>query len=274
MSEQLDKIFVREFNQTMKRLRGMVSFSLNQMQFPQLTHEVDTGIKIKVDGIDDDYYKKLNGHEVVRVDQRKLERNTYWRSGEVKGKETYHLPVDCLLVRTQQSLNLPFHYQVDKKQGHLDYVDYIEKTVEDRKYTFYFYAIPKKYLYSVTNTALVVSDSPKPKHYGGIQLMTTWGVPIYLYIVNVKKLKSIESQKILVAGTNPEYLKRSLQQTVAYLENTGQAFRHQGLDVDYAIYNDGTANLAQRIYQPTLEYEEQSDLTLGEEEHLKNQLAI
>lgn len=266
-SEYLDKIFVREFRDMIRNIRTQTTFSINKILLPSVANTVNPGIKLFIDGIVDPIYSSLNKTYVTKQEQKTITRNIYWNSGEIKDKEDFHAGADRMIVRTENSINLPYKYQPsDKELEYIDYRDINLDTYDTIPPTrFFYYAIPTKYLYRVTNTALVLSDKKKPNHYGGVRLMTTWGYYIYLYIVNVKGLKDIETQRIIDTDVNPARLKQLMSEVVQYLQTSEQVFNAPELEVSVPIDNSGSTNLAITLYEATQDYEERTDLTIAEE---------
>lgn len=272
MSEFLDKVFIREFRDMVRSIRTQSQFNINMIHLPAIEESIDTGIKVLIDGIDDKYYGLLNNLYVTKLEQRSVERNIYWNSGEIKGTETFNAGANRLIIRTDCNIKLPFRY-ISEFDKDLEYIDYrITNLPNGETIVFYYYAIPTKYLYNVTNTALVLSDKKKPKHYGGLRLLTTWGYYIYVYMVNVKGLKDIETQKIIKTGINPRELQNLLPEVQVYLESTEQVFNHTELEVSVPIDTNGSTNLASFKYEATLEYEERTDLSIAEEQMSARQL--
>lgn len=271
-TEFLDKVFIKEFRDMVKSVRTQNSFNIDLIVTPPLEQQIDTGIKVYINNIEDKIYGKLNKNYVTDIQQRTVTRNIYWKSGEVKGTEDFHAGSNRIIVRTELQIGIPFGYQPDDKD--LEYVDYRDTQLPDGNIRrFYFYAIPTKYLYRVSNTALVLADKKKPNHYGGVRLLSTWGYYIYLYIVNVKGLKDIDTQRIIKTGINPNTLYQSRDLIIEYLTETEQIFNPLELEVTIPIDGTGSTNLSRTDYESNIDYEERHDLTIAEEEMSAKQIS-
>lgn len=268
-TEFLDKQFVKEFKQTMAAQRSQTSFSINMVPLENIidTSKVDVTLKLIVKDVYDNYLSKLNDQPVDWIKKKTIERNIYWNSGEVKRKETYHVKQGSELIRTELNLAIPYDHKF-VEEG-FDYIDY--KVDEDTNISYYYYTIPDKYLYPANETALVISERLKPKHYGGIKLINTDGYTFYMYVVTLKKLKAIDSQRIITTSISDQYTDLEAY-LVDYWTNIGYIFNNNDLEVSIPVDKYDSTNLAYSMIDPTVEYEPGSDYSLAEQSKSQTQL--
>lgn len=270
MTEFLDKQFIKEFKDTMTRLRGENSLHMQEFLVPNNGHfMVNTSPMVRIRDIEDEYLKQFNNTEVFYIKKRTIDRNVYWNSGEIKRTEKYNLDTNSILISTRQDLGLPFGY--DTKVKGLEYVDYRES--RDGKGNFYYYSIPEKYCYTVNQTAIVAADKKKPKHYGGFRLASTLGYYIYLYIVDLKGLKNIDSQKIIKTGMKPEELKQSEDELIRFWIREGQIYNFDELETEVPVDSSGSTNLAYEEFEPTEDYDNYSEYSMAEMKLTARQIA-
>lgn len=261
-TEFLDKQFIREFKQTMALKRSQIQFNINMVPLREVINidNINLISKLVVKDLNDKYLSQLNNTVVDWYKKKTIERNVYWNSGEVKRTETYRIQTGSQLIRTEYNFAIPATYKF--KDDLIEYVDY--KVDEETGKSYYYYTIPDANLYRANETALVLSERLKPKHYGGIKLINTDGYVFYMYIVPTRKLKAIDSQRIVSTGITVDYNELEAY-LVDYWSSVGYIFTMNDLEVVQPIDKYDSTNLAYSIIEPTLEYEPGSDYTIAEE---------
>lgn len=185
-----EEIFFKEFNQMMQQLKGYNGYKdLSEIPLPstlQLTGALNHD-RVRITGINDEYYKALNDTEAMLWDKGALNRRKFDHRGEfMKDKQGNFLledvvvPQKCLAIVSDVKLGVPNGYS--NKEG-FTYVDYIQKD----SLVKYIYIVPRKYLYKIKLTALVLSWYRLRSYYSGIQVSLTNGHILYMYVIPYRK---------------------------------------------------------------------------------------
>ena len=253
----LDKQFIKEFRDVCLQLKGQNSFNIQGIPIPEKYQKPDTYKKLTVRGLKDLYLQPLNEAQVDWLQERTIDQNIYWNSGEIKRQERFSVPAGAQLVRTTQNLEVTAtHKYADELVTYVDYKD------EDNKRYFY-YTLPDTNLYENQATALVIAQRIKPNHLGGVRLVSTKGYTFFLFIVPVKHYKNIDSQRILATQSGVEYTE-AIQELQTYWLEQQFTFDPLSLDVIEPIDATGATNLVHHILEPTLEYEGEAGESLAD----------
>lgn len=174
-----------------------------------------------VKDIEDEYFSKLNKTFVYkvpsnnRIASRKIDKAKRSFMRDEEGKFVYEdveVPVGSIAVTSKESVGLPYKYSV-KGFGYVDFVE------ENGTIKEYIYIIPRKYLYKVNQTALVISVK-NMKNYSGMGY-TTWSMgKIFLHVIPYKPNSSYIGSKVLKTGFGLDYSKE-LQEIVQFWMKIG-----------------------------------------------------
>lgn len=201
----LDELFEKELKTRIGKMYG----GIDKVPLPKGLDGKDIvkEEKVAIKGIEDEFYSKLNKELVVplsrgdKIRKRVIDKATRAFKVDKFGDtiyEDYSPPIGSIVIKTSISLNLPYKYNT--KEDGFDYIDFIE-VGED---LIYLYAIPKKYLYMVNQTALAVSVRTMQDFDGSSY--RTWDMgKIYLHIIPFKPKRVYKETIILAVGTYTNY---------------------------------------------------------------------
>lgn len=246
-----EEIFYKEFNLMMNQLRGYNGYKdLSEVPLPPdvkfngaLRKE-----RVEIYGITDQYYGKLNNSEAMLWDKGALNRRTFNHNGEfIKNKNGDYILEDvpvhhgCTAIVSDIQIGVPNRYS--NNEG-FDYVDYIEKDGVCK----YIYIVPKKYLYKIQLTALVLSWNKLHSYYTGEQVSLTNGHYLYIYVVPYKKTVS-NRVRVLSCKASDDYNDevRAMQN---YWVQNGIMFNPK--DCELTEFVKGRENLAYQILDGVL----------------------
>ena len=133
--QSVDHIFEREFKQTQLHRKQMTGvLNLHSMSFPdrlgtpemQCKHK-----KVHIEGIETEYYNKLNNQEATLLVRPSLTRRKFDSASKfIRDKdgnfvlEEVHVPRDCIAIVTPIKIGVPLKFKSDEG---FQYVDYISK---------------------------------------------------------------------------------------------------------------------------------------------------
>lgn len=190
-----------------------VSKIITDVPLPNSVSTWDNSTKelLKVNGIDCEYYAKLNDTLVEKLPrdmsakQRVIDPATRGYKKDSDGNYIYNeykVPTGSVVVISSLQLNIPWKEYVKPTKGY-GYIDFIE-TSEGRKYL---YVVPKTKLYKVNMTALVISYAPHMRCYEGRGYQTWRNGVIFLRIVPYKATSKFSQTKILKTWYGTNYAK-------------------------------------------------------------------
>jgi len=210
----LDQIFARDFKRMMGALKATSGY-INLTDIPVPPELVPMMNRARSDmvaiyPIQEEYYSKL-GNTLALLWKGALQRRKYDYRGEyMRGKdgnfiwEPLSCPSDCAAVVSSISIQVPLKF---KPKENMQYVDMISREREDGTREAYFvYLLPKKYLYKVNQTALVISWNKLKKYYSGVMLATQSGRYMYLYIIPYRPTRNEQhNYRILMTKPSIDY---------------------------------------------------------------------
>ena len=210
----IDELFYREFTNLQQRLRAVPSYSVEQLPVPSDLYTNNIFLKkhwCHIEGIKTEYYKKLNGADVVLAGKVKLQKKKFdYKSQYIKNSDGSYVyedvscPKNCVAILSDRQINVPYSFQ-DKDFIYVDML--LESEIGQSKYK-YVYIIPKSYCYRVNQTALVVTAVKlKKQFYFGMQLALQNGRCAYLYVIPYNPSNYTARFKVLCSKLDSDYTK-------------------------------------------------------------------
>lgn len=201
----LEQVFIKEFKQAVV-LSGYKDIYNIPLPEEANNWRVSGTTLFIVQGVDDPYYGKLNKNLVSkvpsdkRIARRVIDKAIRSFKRDEEGNFIYEdvpVPSGSMAVTSTCKTGLPFNY---KLQG-FDYVDFIERSDSSIEFI---YILPKKFLYQVNQTALVLSVK-NMKNYSGMGYTTWKNGRIFLHIIPYKPSTSYIGSKVLKTGYSLNY---------------------------------------------------------------------
>lgn len=196
----LEQLFSREFKSAVVLTGNKDIFSIPLPESSK-NWEVSGVNMYAIQNIEDTYYGNLNKSIVSRVPpenrlaRRRIDKAKRSFMRDESGNFVYDevvVPTGSMAVVSEIKIGLPYNYKLDG----FDYVDFVEKpngVIE------FIYIIPKKFLYQVNQTALVLSVK-NMKNYSGMGYTTWRNGRIFLHIIPYKPSASYVGSKVLKTG--------------------------------------------------------------------------
>lgn len=255
----LDEVFYKEFRsmlQERKALSGAIN--LYDIQLPpdfEKRNQVSKHHKVIIRNVQEDYYKLLNESEVMLWSKPKLESRKFASDGsflrDSKGnyiKKEVTLPNNCAAVISDKRIGVPLKFK--SKEG-FQYVDYIERTVGDKKVYRYIYIIPKKYCFKLNQVALVISFTKLKKFYCGFEMALQNGNVLYMYIINHRVTSVEQSFRTLCTKTDFSSFSEEISELNRYWMQLGMLFNR--VDTELTDSVKGRTNVAYMEFDATLD---------------------
>lgn len=201
-----EELFFKEFNAMVLSLRAyngpvnIYDMPLPDIHFHRELHEI-----AYIQGINTEYYNKLNDSEALIWKEGKLKRRKFDYRGEymldAEGNvltEEVTLPQDCIAVVSEIQIGVPYKFKTEEPFAYVDMVKRNDKI-------YYVYIVPKKYCYKINQTALVLNTNKMRVYYQGIGLTLKNGSVIYLYVIPYKPTQKEKGYRVLCSHTDVDY---------------------------------------------------------------------
>lgn len=258
VNEFFERQFAKEFTMLMTVLKAKTRINIQDIPVPFETPELTQ--KVIIRGIEDKKYSILNGRIVDRRKNNSIERDIYNNDGTIKGKQNYRAKEGNLLIVTEENLRLPFRYT--PSDSGLEYVDY---RMERNKRVF-IYSVPKKYLYRLQQTVLVMSLNRRQAHLGGIRITLTNGHPMYLYVMSGVTLRMSEGVVPIASKAGVDYGKELGIIQKLWLDK-GIIFNKSELNLTQPY--QGEMNLGYKVFDPVTTYKGEDEFSIEERENMR-----
>ena len=234
-----DELFQKEFQAMMRQLRAE-NGNMSLSDIPLSAELAKRCFVLKQDmvyicNIDDEYYGRLNGEEAILLSRPSLKRRMYDSKGEFVKKDgvvqykEVDVPNNCLAVVSQRPIGLKTKY---KPKEQFIYVDYIQNDKDPSAPRKFIYILPRKYLYRVNMSALVISQNKMTRaFYSGVAISCTNGNVLFMYVIPYKHSLAEKAYRVLATGTDPSKLMELSRDIFVHWVNVGFAFNPQGCEV-------------------------------------------
>lgn len=215
-----EELFFKEFNAMVLALRAyngpvnIYDMPLPDIPFHRELHEI-----AYIQGIETEYYNKLNESEAIIWKEGKLKRRKFDYRGEYMTDsdgnvitEEVTLPQDCIAVISEIRIGVPYKFKTEESFAYVDMVKHDDKI-------YYVYIVPKKYCYKINQTALILNTNKMRVYYQGIGLTLKNGSIVYLYVIPYKPTQKEKGYRVLCSHTNIDYSKEFVAIRDYWLQN-------------------------------------------------------
>ena len=215
-----EELFFKEFNAMVLALRAyngpvnIYDMPLPDIPFHRELHEI-----AYIQGIETEYYNKLNESEAIIWKEGKLKRRKFDYRGEYMTDsdgnvitEEVTLPQDCIAIVSEIRIGVPYKFKTEEPFAYVDMVKRDDKI-------YYVYIVPKKYCYKINQTALILNTNKMRVYYQGIGLTLKNGSIVYLYVIPYKPTQKERGYRVLCSHTNIDYSKEFVAIRDYWLQN-------------------------------------------------------
>lgn len=207
-----DEYFYKEFISVMRNRASVTQLDVYTLKLPRSFLEkatVSTSKIVRVQGIEDEYFRRLNDTDAILWSKPTLKKRRYLHDGtflrDKEGNFVFFkekpLPQHCVAVISEKAIGVPTKHKSD-----CEYIDYIEKEGKGKRFI---YVIPRKYCHLVNQTALVISPRPLRSYYWGMSVYLKTGHLVYLYVIPLKTFNKdvVKPYRVIKSGTGLDYNK-------------------------------------------------------------------
>ena len=264
-----DIIFAKEF---IKMMHDMKANNINRFNITDISQIplpedlarnfiIERFNKVALSDIEEKYYSKLNNREVIYLKGEKLSKRKFdYKGNFMKDKKTGNIirepvtcPSDCVAIASEISIGVPLKYKC--KTGNFKYVDYAEQKEGNGVRRKYIYLIPKKYVYELNQTALVLSWNKQHKFYTSFAIALKTGDYLYVSVVpyNPKKETSFK-YRVIHSKVDLDY-SYEINRLVEFWISLGIAFDYRKCElIDVFSYRSREyTNMARIDYMGTMD---------------------
>lgn len=213
-------------------------------------------------GIEEPFYKELNGTTFDIVYKQKVYKPQYLSDGSVRtdseGKVVYdHIPVprECVLIRSKKNIRLRLETEDGKPYQEVEefqYIYYTKKKENNKTVKYYFYIIPRMYVYKLNLNALVFSRTKKRSYYSSTRVALQDGTYAFLSVVPVTG--NMSNSTVLCVYPSLDF-SSIIGEIVSRWYSCGMIF-----DMSLGYVNEGEENLCYMTLEPTLHSDEYNQL--------------
>ena len=244
-----DDVFATEFNvmMTYRKTHGGETnpeFSIPAIKVPNLPTllKVDhKGLFASVLNIQEPYYNKLNNNLVEVIKDRSFKQRKSLNDGSFRKDENgniayfdFKVDSDSYIVRTPINIrksnyerNEDGSIKTDRRGSKVRYYDpsgfaFIDyEDDEETKIRYFYYSVPKKYLYKANMNALVLSTTAHRSSYYGYKLAFVNGLYYYLCVINYKREQNDNTTRVLGVANKVDF-KAEIQEILSYWQGIGK----------------------------------------------------
>lgn len=225
----LDEIFYKEFQESMRCRRASYKFNLQYLPLPaEFMGAVPKRNMVLARGIQDEKYSVLNYDKTSRtllslVGNTKLRKNVYLSDGSIR-RDKDGTPRTCEVTVPRNSegviSSIPVSSLYKSSQG-FEFVDRLKDRVNGTKFI---YIIPRKYLYRVNLCSLVVRLDRLRNSYTAIQLTLVNGHRVYLHVVPFSPTRKHDKGTRVLRVKNSANFDKEIKSLLYWWQNNGVIF--------------------------------------------------
>lgn len=259
--KSLTELFVSEFDVMVRDSKvlpqniGVDLFSLAVPDSFKLSKFDSTLEQVKILGIVEEFYNKLNSTTAYLLSRPRLTRKKYNFNGDyvldADGKnfiEEVTVPEDCLAVLSKVKISVPNKNKTST--GFFEYVDVYLNEEFNKKSVFYIYIIPRSVCYKINLVSLCASFERPRRIYGGCTVHLIQGHKVYVYIAPFKVSSVRRNYRIFTVKSSLDLL-NEYKELLTYWGNNGIIYTIDLLWLDEIV--NGRQNVAYSVLDKTID---------------------
>lgn len=248
----MDKVFEREFKQTMAYIKSMspTVFGLHHLELTQspISSELLSFVNIK--GLSsENLFKELEECEFVFISTKKEFSEKGHLAYSKLNLQSVKAPKGYRLVACASAIPIPNGYKSPDPQ--IEYVGQDE--IMEGAILQYFW-VAEEFLYRVETEVVTVSLKRVSDHLGGRSVVLTNGISLYLVVQDRSRMRNTETKNIYFVGNTVEECKEQIVSMYNRLVELGLAFPSDEFTIQKEIGGIlTTVNLAYKELEPTMD---------------------
>ena len=251
-SPLMDKVFEREFKQTMAYIKSMspTVFGLHHLELTQSPIGSELLSFVKIKGLSsENLFKELEECEFVFISTKKEFSEKGHLAYSKLNLQSVKAPKGYRLVACASAIPIPNSYKSPDPQ--IEYVGQDE--IMEGSVLQYFW-IAEEFLYRVETEVVTVSLKRVFDHLGGRSVVLTNGITVYLVVQDRSRMRNTETKNIYFVGNTVEECKEQIVSMYNRLVELGLAFPSDEFTVQKEIGGIlTTVNLAYKELEPTMD---------------------
>lgn len=247
-----DKIFEREFKQVISHIKSLSPsvFGLHHLDLVQspIASELLTFVRIK--GLSsDNLFKKLEDCEFVYVSTKKEFSESGFLAFSKLNLDNLKAPKGYRLVACASDITIPNGYVSPDPQ-----IEYVGQDEVLEGFSLQYFWISEDFLYRQETEVVTVSLKRVSDHLGGLSVILTNGVTLYLVVQDRSRMRNTETKNIYYVGTSVDECKQEITAMYNRLVELDLAFPRE----DYTIQKEtagivSTVSLVSKDLEPTMD---------------------
>ena len=248
----MDRIFEREFKQVINHIKSLSPsvFGLHHLDLVQspIASELLTFVKIK--GLSsDNLFKELEDCDFVYVSTKKEFSDKGFLAFSKLNLDNIKVPKGYRLVACASDIKIPNGYVSPDPQ-----IEYVGQDEVLEGLSLQYFWISEDFLYRQETEVVTVSLKRVSDHLGGLSVILTNGVTLYLVVQDRSRMRNTETKNIYYVGTSVDECKQEITAMYNRLVELDLAFPRE----DYTIQKEtagivSTVSLVSKDLEPTMD---------------------
>ena len=248
----MDRIFEREFKQVINHIKSLSPsvFGLHHLDLVQspIASELLTFVKIK--GLSsDNLFKELEDCDFVYVSTKKEFSDKGFLAFSKLNLDNIKAPKGYRLVACASDIKIPNGYVSPDPQ-----IEYVGQDEVLEGLSLQYFWISEDFLYRQETEVVTVSLKRVSDHLGGLSVILTNGVTLYLVVQDRSRMRNTETKNIYYVGTSVDECKQEITAMYNRLVELDLAFPRE----DYTIQKEtagivSTVSLVSKDLEPTMD---------------------
>ena len=248
----MDRIFEREFKQVINHIKSLSPsvFGLHHLDLVQspIASELLTFVKIK--GLStDNLFKELEECDFVYVSTKKEFSDKGFLAFSKLNLGNIKAPKGYRLVACASDIKIPNGYVSPDPQ-----IEYVGQDEVLEGLSLQYFWISEDFLYRQETEVVTVSLKRVSDHLGGLSVILTNGVTLYLVVQDRSRMRNTETKNIYYVGTSVDECKQEITAMYNRLVELDLAFPRE----DYTIQKEtagiiSTVSLVSKELEPTMD---------------------
>lgn len=261
----MDKVFEREFKQTMAYIKSMspTVFGLHHLELTQSPIGSELLSFVKIKGLSsENLFKELEECEFVFISTKKEFSEKGHLAYSKLNLQSVKAPKGYRLVACASTIPIPNGYKSPDPQ-----IEYVGQDEIMEGAVLQYFWIAEEFLYRIETEVVTVSLKRVSDHLGGRSVVLTNGITVYLVVQDRSRMRNTETKNIYFVGNTVEECKEQIVSMYNRLVELGLAFPSDEFTIQKEIGGIlTTVNLAYKELEPTMDLDPVAfEVSLAEE---------
>lgn len=261
----MDKVFEREFKQTMAYIKSMspTVFGLHHLELAQSPIGSELLSFVKIKGLSsENLFKELEECEFVFISNKKEFSEKGHLAYSKLNLQSIKASKGFRLVACASAIPIPNGYKSPDPQ-----IEYVGQDEIMEGAVLQYFWISEEILYRVETEVVTVSLKRVSDHLGGRSVVLTNGISVYLVVQDRSRMRNTETKNIYFVGNTVEECKEQIVSMYNRLVELGLAFPSDEFTIQKEIGGIlTTVNLAYKELEPTMDLDPVAfEVSLAEE---------